>query len=164
MVGKKILVALDRSSQAPVVFEAAMQFAQAQNNSLLIFHCLDWETENLGEAFLGIGTLGDVDLYGLSLGRRRTFLGRKMQQAQEWLQDYFQKAIEAGIPSELKCQVGDPGTRICQLARNWDANLIVLGRRGHQGISEVLLGSVSNYVVHHAPCSVLIVQSGERVA
>lgn len=33
-----------------------------------------------------------------------------------------------------------------------------MGRRGHKGLSEILLGSVSNYVVHHAPCSVLVLQ------
>ena len=43
-------------------------------------------------------------------------------------------------------------------SQNWEADLIVIGRRGHQGLSEILLGSVSNYVVHHAPCSVLVVQ------
>ncbi|NEO65320.1 MAG: universal stress protein, partial [Moorea sp. SIO4G2] len=36
--------------------------------------------------------------------------------------------------------------------------LIVLGRRGLGGLKEMVLGSVSNYVVHHAPCSVLVVQ------
>ncbi|RMG10302.1 MAG: universal stress protein, partial [Cyanobacteria bacterium J055] len=36
--------------------------------------------------------------------------------------------------------------------------LIIVGRRGRQGIEEAVLGSVSNYVVHHAPCSVLAIQ------
>ncbi len=39
------------------------------------------------------------------------------------------------------------------------ADLIVLGRRGRTGLAEALLGSVSNYVLHHAPCSVLVVQA-----
>ncbi len=44
------------------------------------------------------------------------------------------------------------------MARNCGADVIVMGRRGHSGLSELILGSVSNYVLHHAPCSVLIVQ------
>ncbi|MEO0350033.1 MAG: universal stress protein, partial [Cyanobacteria bacterium P01_A01_bin.15] len=40
----------------------------------------------------------------------------------------------------------------------WNADLIMMGRRGRSGFSELLLGSVSNYVMHHAPCSVLTVQ------
>jgi hypothetical protein len=37
-----------------------------------------------------------------------------------------------------------------------------MGRRGRTGISELLLGSVSNYVTHHATCSVLIVQGKDN--
>jgi nucleotide-binding universal stress UspA family protein len=47
---------------------------------------------------------------------------------------------------------------ICQVAKDWGAELIMVGRRGNSGLSELILGSVSNYVVHHAHCSVLIVQ------
>lgn len=44
------------------------------------------------------------------------------------------------------------------MARSWNANIIVIGRRGHRGFTEFFLGSVSNYVMHHASCSVLTVQ------
>ncbi|MGC1393382.1 MAG: universal stress protein [Coleofasciculaceae cyanobacterium] len=36
--------------------------------------------------------------------------------------------------------------------------MVVVGRRGRTGLAEAFLGSVSNYVVHHAPCSVLVIQ------
>ena len=62
-----------------------------------------------------------------------------------------------GIPTESKCEVGHPGSLIRDLAMNWSADLIVMGRRGLSGLQEVFLGSVSNYILHHAPCSVLIV-------
>lgn len=42
-----------------------------------------------------------------------------------------------------------------RVARNWQADVIVIDRRG---ISELLMGSVSNYVLHHAQCSVFTVQ------
>jgi phage terminase large subunit GpA-like protein len=35
----------------------------------------------------------------------------------------------------------------------------MVGHRGRTGLSEFLLGSVSNYVMHHAPCSVLVVNN-----
>jgi nucleotide-binding universal stress UspA family protein len=44
------------------------------------------------------------------------------------------------------------------MARSWPADLIVIGRRGRTGLKEALMGSVSNYVVHHAPCTVMVVQ------
>ncbi len=51
---------------------------------------------------------------------------------------------------------GRPASAIVDLAREWKADLIVLGSRGHGTIESMLLGSVSREVVDHAPCPVLI--------
>jgi nucleotide-binding universal stress UspA family protein len=40
------------------------------------------------------------------------------------------------------------------------ARLLVVGNRGHNGLSEALLGSVSQYLVHHAPCPVVVIRDG----
>jgi len=71
---------------------------------------------------------------------------------------YYQVATARGVATEWDVKVGDAGSVLLQLAVVWNADLIVLGRRGHRGLAEVFLGSISNYVVHHAPCSVLVVQ------
>ncbi|MGF1516635.1 MAG: universal stress protein, partial [Nodosilinea sp.] len=52
-----------------------------------------------------------------------------------------------------------PGRVICTLAKTWAADLIVVGSHRRKGLSELFLGSVSNYVMHHAPCSVLVVDA-----
>ena len=52
---------------------------------------------------------------------------------------------------------------ICNAAISWQADLIIMGRRGRTGLSELFLGSVSNYVLHHAPCAVLVVQHSVNV-
>lgn len=158
MTFHKILVALDNSIQSPTVFEHALEQAQADNGCLMIVHTVRTDTEVSTGAFMGLGTIADVDMYGALKKLKQEQVQRQIQHAQEWLNPYYQRAIAAGIPTELDCRSGEPAVWICDLARNWDADLIILGRRGHQGVKEIVLGSVSNYVVHHAPCSVLVVQ------
>ena len=63
-----------------------------------------------------------------------------------------------GLTAEATFAIGEPGREICAVATAWDADLIVLGRRGLGGLGQLLLGSVSSYVMHRAHCAVLIVQ------
>jgi nucleotide-binding universal stress UspA family protein len=57
---------------------------------------------------------------------------------------------------EWKC--GDPPLVILESAKEQDVQMIVVGARGLKGIKRFLLGSVSQKVLEHAPCSVLIVR------
>ena len=54
---------------------------------------------------------------------------------------------------------GSPESRIVETAEATHPDLIVLGSHGYSRWERLLLGSVSDSVVHHAPCSVLIVRS-----
>ncbi len=77
----------------------------------------------------------------------------------EFLRSRTDKATAAGIKTEFTQTAGHPGKAICNLARTWSADLIVVGRRGRNGLSEFFVGSVSNYVLHHAPCEVLVIHT-----
>ena len=59
-------------------------------------------------------------------------------------------------PEQCHIFSGRPFEEICKLAREIDADLIVLGSRGHSGLKKVLLGSTAERVVRHAPCPVLV--------
>ncbi|MBK7708830.1 MAG: universal stress protein [Acidobacteria bacterium] len=56
---------------------------------------------------------------------------------------------------------GSPESRIVETAEEFGADLIIVGSHGYNSWERLLLGSVSDSVVHHAPCSVLVVRSGE---
>lgn len=58
--------------------------------------------------------------------------------------------------AEQRVVVGSAGDAICALAEALPASVIVLGTRGHGGIRRAVLGSVSDHVVRHAPCPVVI--------
>ncbi|MEH2043971.1 universal stress protein [Nostoc sp.] len=136
---KKILVAVDDSPATATVFIKALELAQRDAAQLMIGYSIE----------LAASSQLTVNLVDLEI---------ETQQAQSLLQLYYQKAKILGIMAEYSYQTGEPGTNICHLARSWGADLIVLGRRGLKGFAELLAGSVSNHVFHHAPCSVLVVQ------
>jgi nucleotide-binding universal stress UspA family protein len=57
--------------------------------------------------------------------------------------------------AELLVVAGSPGPRLCELAEELAASVIVMGTSGRGGIRRAVLGSVSDHVVRSAPCPVL---------
>lgn len=65
-----------------------------------------------------------------------------------------------GLTVSTAAREGRPSDVLLQVAKEWQADVIVLGVRGLRGICRLLLGSVSQAVAMHAPCSVEIVRRG----
>jgi nucleotide-binding universal stress UspA family protein len=63
-----------------------------------------------------------------------------------------------GLKVTTRVELGEPVDTICEVAKNLNADLVVVGARGHNAAQRFLLGSVSDRVVHHAPCPVLVVR------
>lgn len=78
--------------------------------------------------------------------------------ARKILADALNEAAEAGQEVTVRRSVaqGHPADVLVQAARG--ADLLVVGSRGHGGFTAALLGSVSHYCVHHAPCPVLVIR------
>jgi nucleotide-binding universal stress UspA family protein len=150
MVYQRILTPLDFSPSSEAVFNQALEIAQQNQASLMLLHCIPFES------YLPYGSF-----FGEAWGNLPTILSEHLEQEKEQtiqrLSDYAQKAKNKGVPVEWDWKVGEAGAWIRKVSESWRADLIVLGRRGLSGLSEMLLGSVSNYVVHHVTCSVLIV-------
>ena len=58
--------------------------------------------------------------------------------------------------AETRVLRGSPGPALCDLATELAARALVIGSRGRGGLARALLGSVSDHVVRHAPCPVVI--------
>lgn len=67
---------------------------------------------------------------------------------------------QADIKPMLLLREGDPAFGIVTVAKEGEFDLIIVGHRGLSPIKAFLLGSVSDRVVAHAPCSVLVVRPG----
>lgn len=65
---------------------------------------------------------------------------------------------ESGIDVTTQVAIGAPDRSVIEAAEQWGANLIVIGSHGHGFWDRLLVGSVTDAVVHHAPCSVLVVR------
>lgn len=68
---------------------------------------------------------------------------------------------EKGLDVDTVVREGDPRAEIVDEAIKWNSDLIVIGSHGYTGIKRLLLGSVAQYVVAHAPCSVEVVRRRE---
>ncbi len=68
---------------------------------------------------------------------------------------------EAGVDAEFHEIDDDPSEAILGLAEKVDADLLIVGSRGEGVAGRALHGSVSTKVMHHAPCSVLVVKGSE---
>ena len=66
------------------------------------------------------------------------------------------------VKLETKILRGSPKVEIVEEAENWGADLIVVGSHGYGFFERMLIGSVSNAILHHAPCSVLVVKLREQ--
>ncbi|MBU7585155.1 MAG: universal stress protein [Nostoc sp. TH1S01] len=155
---KKILVAVNNTEIGRHVFEQALSLARLTNAELMVLQVISPFNDDL----LNTSAPEIHSTYTSSQSHNvEYYLGeweKLKQQGIEFLTLLTNQAIAQGIAAEFTQELGDPSRMICEVAQSWNADVIVIGRRGLSGISELFLGSVSNYVLHHAPCSVLTVQ------
>jgi nucleotide-binding universal stress UspA family protein len=65
-------------------------------------------------------------------------------------------AATGGTAARLEVLEGSVGPAICTYAGEQGAEAVVLGTRGRRGLKRALLGSVSDHVIRHAPCPVVV--------
>ncbi|MBW4534347.1 MAG: universal stress protein [Pleurocapsa minor HA4230-MV1] len=153
---KKILVAIDRSITSREVFEIAISLAKTTGASLMLLHVLSNEERQNPTLFVYSSIRYNV-ISEVLLKAYEEQWQKFEEEGLEFLRSLVKEATTAGVDAEFTQFWGNPGQDICDLAQAWSADLILVGSRGLSGIKEMFLGSVSNYVTHHAPCSVFIV-------
>jgi len=67
-----------------------------------------------------------------------------------------------GGVAQRRVEYGDPAAEICRLAEDEGFDVIVVGSHGSGFMKRVLLGSVSQHLLHHAPCPVLVVRAPDH--
>ncbi|MFQ5345108.1 MAG: universal stress protein [Mariprofundus sp.] len=138
----KILVPTDFSEQSDEALRRAGILAIQQNAEVHLLHVIEpaiyFETDMIPVA--PVNEINDAMRKGANK--------RLKQQAEK-----------AGFPivMHMKESSGEPARQICMFAKSLPADLILIGRHGHQGALEhFLIGSTAERVVRHASCSVLV--------
>jgi nucleotide-binding universal stress UspA family protein len=70
--------------------------------------------------------------------------------------------VRGEVPADTLVRTGSPAAEIIEAAKRIPADLIVISTHGRTGLKQVFLGSVTEYVVRHAPCPVLVVREREH--
>ena len=75
--------------------------------------------------------------------------------AHQLVTDALAAADTTGVSVEPVVVEGPPGAVLCE--RSTGAALLVLGSSGHSAVMDALIGSVSQYCSHHAPCPLVLI-------
>jgi nucleotide-binding universal stress UspA family protein len=155
---KKILVALENNQISLQVFDEALLLAKATNANLMLIHVMS----PFDQHYINPVSVDPYSYYPTlhseAIAQTLNQWDALKEEGIKFLSMLCKQGTQLGIETEFTQNFGEPGRIICEIAQNWQADLIIVGRRGRIGLSEFFLGSVSNYVLHHAPCSVLTVQ------
>jgi nucleotide-binding universal stress UspA family protein len=144
----KILLATDASEEAGLAAQTAADMAQKTSSELHLAYVMYSGT------FSEVGLLSEDEILAADDPEA------KMKELGEEFLNYLAEPIKAagGEVAQAHLRLGRPDREIVSLADEINAGLIVMGSRGRGGIRRALLGSVSDSVVRHAHCPVLVVR------
>ncbi len=152
----RILLATDGSEDAAFAARTALNLANKTGSELHVVYVEEMPRR--------LSTSEPTSLEGLIDPE----FDEKMRQhaqaaASQLLEEQVQKIKEAGGQiAQAHAKFGRPHAEIVHLAEELDAGIVVVGSRGAGGVRRALLGSVSDSVVRHAHCPVLVVRKEKQ--
>ncbi|MBN1276138.1 MAG: universal stress protein [Deltaproteobacteria bacterium] len=81
-----------------------------------------------------------------------------IQEASDEMEPVESELKAAGLDVKVRIDCGQPHAKILEIAEEEDVSAIVLGSHGRSNLAEMLLGSVSEYVIRHANKPVLVIK------
>jgi nucleotide-binding universal stress UspA family protein len=134
-----ILVAVDGSESANKAFQRAIYLAQKCSSKLDLVHVIQCEVG--GDSANTFEIIEDVK-----------------DKAMKTLEGYRVEATKNNVSVQITIMQGDPAKVIIDIAKAKSYDLIIMGTRGRSSFQELLIGSVSQKVMHHASCPVMVVR------
>jgi nucleotide-binding universal stress UspA family protein len=144
----RILLATDGSEEAELAALRAVDIAETTDSELHVVH---------------VGVLPTfLESYSGTLGYSEKLYQQIQEQSRERLRELsWRVKVAGGTVAGSHLRMGAVNLEIVALAKELGVGLIVMGCRGHRGIRRAIEGSISDAVIRHAPCPVLVVRSHE---
>jgi nucleotide-binding universal stress UspA family protein len=142
----RMLLAIDDSRFSQAAVEAVIEQARPQDTDVRILHVVE------SPPLLVAREMGGYD------PALETALESQKQNAEALVLKAAELLRARGLKVAATLEVGDPKSKILDVAEEWRADLIVVGSHGRRGFERFLMGSVSDAVARHAKCSVQIVR------
>ncbi len=140
---KKILCGTDFSENSYHALAYGLQFAKNADGTLIVLHLVH----------VPAGDLLGERAYTLNFDEAKA---RMMQMLRE-----LHASRLGGYPKcELLVDFGDPAEQILDVARRRQVDLIITSTHGRSGLSHLVMGSVAEKIIRHAPCPVFVVRAG----
>lgn len=144
----KILLATDGSAQSEAAIDMLRNFSFKSGDEMKIVSVVDMAVPMA------------IDIYGGYLPDTTEMEKTAREHAEKVLSETCERleGICKNLTVTSDVLFGSPESRIVETAEEWGSDLIVVGSHGYSRWERLLLGSVSQSVVHHAPCSVMVVR------
>jgi nucleotide-binding universal stress UspA family protein len=143
---RTILAAVDFSEPSDRALEAAIHLARSFDARLHVIHSFELPIPAVSPYEVAIPV---------------AYLEETRNAAAQRLAAAVATAREGGVEAESHLAEGPAASAIVHLAEEVAADLVVVGTHGHTGLKHLVLGSVAERTLRHAPCSVLTVKGGE---
>ncbi len=139
---KKILVPIDGSDASKSAVEYGVAMAKAHAAELLLVSIAD--VNSAAYPIMGV----TLDKYGFANIKK---------QAEQLI-----ALAKASVPEDVNCttrvETGIPGSAIASIVEDEKVDMVIMGNSGKGAVSSFVMGSVSQYVIHHVKCPVLVVK------
>jgi len=146
---KKIVVPVDFSNCSREGLRYAIGFANEFDARIILLHAT-----YLGYVYSSEGT-AIYDIPSLQKAARKN--------AERKMRELIRSVNFGAVKFETAFTEGSPVIDICAFAKDHDVDLIITSTHGLTGFQHVLIGSIAERVVRHAPCSVLVVPSYPKI-
>jgi nucleotide-binding universal stress UspA family protein len=138
----KILLAIDGSDSSKAAMQSVIARPWPPGSSVKVLHVVEPPSLLMGREMGGYDPEFEMVWKALR------------EQAKDLVEKAAEKLREAKFKVSTELVEGDPKSQILDAAKEWRADMIVLGSHGRTGLGRFLMGSVSQDVVRHAHCSV----------